>query len=155
MNRRFVGPLLLVGFLTLAVLLYRSTASYPVFVQGSTANYVRFLALALGILCAADLLLSLWRQRSGGGSPEDGDQPADRMNLKRFWALLVLLALYSWALGPFGFFPASVVFLPIAMFAMGSRNLLSIGGTSVGVLAFVYLVFVTLLEVPLPQGTLF
>ena len=155
MNRRIVGPLLLVGFLTLAVLFYRNTASYPVFVQGSTASYVRFLALSLGILSVADLLLSLKRQRGGGGNADGGEEPAGGMNFKRFWALLILLVLYSWALGPFGFFLASVVFLPVAMFAMGSRRVVSIAGTSAGILVFTYFVFDKLLEVPLPQGTLF
>jgi len=151
MNRRLVGLLLLAGFLALAVLLYRSTASYPAFVQGSTASYVRFLALSLGILCAADLLLSLWRR----GAAEAGEPAKGGESVRRFWALLVLLALYSWALEPFGFFLASLVFLPAAMVAMGARRIPTVAGTSVGILAFVYLVFVKLLEVDLPQGTLF
>ncbi len=153
MKQRLIGNLLLVGFLILAVLLYRSTASYPAFVQGSTASYVRFLALSLGVLCIADLLSFLWRQRGAGGGFDDG-APGEKIG-KRFWALLVLLVVYSWALGPVGFFPASVVFLPVTMVAMGTRNPLSIVGTSAGILIFIYLVFVKLLEVQLPEGTLF
>lgn len=153
MSQRLVGFLLLVGLLTLAVLLHRSTASYPAFVQGSTASYVRFLAWSLGILCVADVLLSWWRQR-GQREGEDAGKPGE-MTGKRFWSLLVLLVVYSWALGPFGFFPASVVFLPVTMVAMGTRRPLSIVGTSAGILIFVYLVFVKLLGVHLPEGTLF
>ena len=56
MTKRVAELLLLSAFLVLAVLLYMSTASYPESVQGSTANYVRFLAISLGILCAVELL---------------------------------------------------------------------------------------------------
>lgn len=153
MNQRIVAFLLLVGLLTLAVLLHRSTASYPAFVQGSTASYVRFLAWTLGVLCVADLALGWWRQRGGRGGDETG-KPGES-NAKRFWALLVLLVAYSLALGPAGFFAASVVFLPITMLAMGSRKPVSIVGTTAGILIFVYLVFVKLLEVHLPEGSLF
>jgi len=152
MRKSVVGFVLLLGFLTLAVLLHRSTATYPSFVQGSTASYVRFLAWSLGILCAVDLLLSLRRMRRDAEAGEGETAPR---NAKRFWALLLLLAVYSWALGPFGFFAASVVFLPVTMVAMGARHPVSVIGTSAGILVFVYAIFVKLLEVHLPQGTLF
>lgn len=148
MRGRLIEILLLAGFLTIAVLLHRSTASYPSFVQGSTASYVRFLAVSLGVLSAAQLLIS-WRSRAvaeggtGGGNPQ------------RFWALLILLGLYSWALGPFGFFAASAAFLPLTMVAMGARRPLPIILNSAAILAFVYFIFVKLLAVHLPKGTLF
>lgn len=150
MNKRLVGLALLAGFLGLAVLLHRSTASYPAFVQGSTASYVRFLAWSLGILCVADLLFALRHRKSEESEGETGGT-----NARRFWSLLVLLAVYSWALGVFGFFLSSVVFLPLTMVAMGARRPVSIAGTTAGILAFVYVVFVQLLEVSLPEGTLF
>ncbi len=148
MRPRVVEILLLAGFLTIAVLLHRSTASYPSFVQGSTAAYVRFLAVSLGVLSAAQLLISLRSRREA--EAETGSR-----NPRRFWALLVLLGLYSWALGPFGFFAASVVFLPLTMVAMGARRPLPVVLTTAGILLFVYFVFVHLLEVHLPKGTLF
>lgn len=153
MTQRLVSILLLVGLMTLAVLLYRSTASYPAYVQGSTASYVRFLGLTMGILCAADLLLSFWRQ-SKTAEGDQADKPGGT-NLKRFWALLVLLVVYSLALDPIGFYAASVVFLPLSMYAMGGRRPVPIIATSAGILIFVHLVFVELLEVHLPAGTLF
>jgi hypothetical protein len=41
------------------------------------------------------------------------------------------------------------------MYAMGYRRALPIVLTSAGILAFVYAVFATLLEVQLPKGALF
>ena len=102
MTQRLISILLLVGLMILAVLLYRSTASYPAYVQGSTASYVRFLGLTMGILCVVDLLLSLSRQRKMA----EGEQTEQTgsTNIKRFWALLVLLIVYSLALDPIGFY---------------------------------------------------
>lgn len=148
MSRRLTEILLLVGFLVIAVLLYRSTADYPKFVQGSTAAYVRFLGLTLGVLCAAQLLLSLRRPAAEGEAA-----PADTKT-RRFWALLLLLGAYAAALEPLGFFLASAGFLPLAMYATGARRPLPVALTTAGVLAFVYLIFVELLEVHLPSGTL-
>lgn len=150
MRRRALEILLLAGFLVLAVLLHRSTASYPKFVQGSTAAYVRFLAISLGGLCVLDLLLSLRRRRL-----ETGEGDAARPDARRFWMLLALLGLYAAALGPFGFFPASAAFLPAAMYATGARRPLPVLLTTLGILAFVHLVFVQLLAVHLPMGTLY
>ena len=153
MSQRLVSVVLLAGFLVLAVLLHRSTASYPAFVQGSTASYVRFLAWSLGVLCVAELGLS-WLRERGREAKEEKEKSAEEFG-KRFWALLVLLFAYGLSLDPFGFFPASIVFLPVAMFAMGARRPVSIVATTAGILVFIHLVFVELLELHLPTGTLY
>ncbi|GAB6051495.1 hypothetical protein JCM17960_03150 [Magnetospira thiophila] len=150
MTKRLTEALILCGFLVLAVLLYDSTASYPVSVQGSTALYVRFLGLALGILCTLELLM--WMKKRGQDQPKKmviAEAPVS------FWGLFVLLVVYSIALTPLGFYLASGVFLPVAMVMLGARNPFSVGLTSGGVLLFVYLVFAKVLEVPLPEATLF
>jgi len=150
MTKRLAELLILSGYLILAVLLYRSTASYPLSVQGSTAMYVRFLGTALGVLCTIELLL--WFKNRGQGA-------AEKINLTnapiRFWGLAVLLVAYAAVLSLLGFYLSSAIFLPIAMVLLGARKPLSIGLTSGGVLLFVYLVFAKLLEVPLPESTLF
>ncbi len=150
MSKRFAELLLLLGFLALAVLLYRSTASYPPFVQGSTAAYVRFLGWTLGLLCAAQLLLFI-KSRGGGFGQQKLRLSADP---RRFWPLLILLALYCWALGYLGFFLSSALFLPATMLGIGYRRPLPIVFTTAGILIFVYYVFAKLLEVSLPKGSL-
>ncbi len=151
MSRRVAEALLLSAFLVLAVLLFRSTASYPESVQGSTAMYVRFLGAALGFLCALELIFSFKKRGEG--------KPAKKMDIAvnpvRFWGLLLLLVIYCAALSKLGFYLASALFLPLSMLLLGARNFLTILLTSGGVLLFVYLVFARLLEVSLPMGTLF
>ena len=150
MPKRIAELALLGGFLILAVLLYRSTASYPETVQGSTAMYVRFLGVALGILCALELLVS-WKKHSSN----QGDKMDIAKNPARFWGLLLLMLVYSAALPGLGFYLSSALFLPLAMLLLGARKPISIALTSAGVLLFVYLVFARLLEVSLPAATIF
>ncbi|GFM33230.1 tripartite tricarboxylate transporter TctB family protein [Desulfovibrio subterraneus] len=150
MTRKLAELLLLGGFLVLAVLLYSSTASYPQSVQGSTAEYVRFLGLSLGILCVAELALSARKARR-----KDKDDSSNKKLViadmpVRFWGLLGLLVLYTLTFEYLGFYLASGLFLPIAMYLLGARRILSIGLTTAGVLGFIYIVFERLLGVFMP-----
>lgn len=157
MTRRLAELLLLLGAMVLAVLLYRSTAAWPEMVQGSTANYVRFLALGLGLLCLYELSVFIRSRRQARPESETGDP--EKLTLAesplRFWGLLALLGLYAAAFDRLGFYLSSALFLPLAMLLLGARKPLTIILTTAGVLLFVYLVFARLLEVPLPAGTLF
>ncbi len=150
MTKRLAELLVLSGYLILAVLLYRSTASYPASVQGSTALYVRFLGMALGFFCSLEIFL--WYKNRGQAATEKMTIAAVPM---RFWGLFILLLIYSTALSYLGFYLSSALFLPLAMLLLGAKSPISITLTSAGVLIFVYLVFAKLLEVPLPEGALF
>ncbi|WP_430734909.1 tripartite tricarboxylate transporter TctB family protein [Halodesulfovibrio aestuarii] len=153
MTKRFAELLLLGGFLVLAVLLHNSTAAYPKFVQGSTAAYVRFLAICLGILCMAELFFT-----STAKNKEQKKQKAP-LNMaeapRRFWGLCILLFLYAASFELLGFYLASAIFLPVAMLLLGARKPVTISLTTVGILLFVYLVFGKLLGVFLPTSSLF
>lgn len=153
MTKRFAELLLLGGFLVLAVLLYNSTAAYPKFVQGSTAAYVRFLAICLGILCLTELFIT-----SKNKKKEQDSQPA-ALNMaeapRRFWGLCILLFIYAASFEFLGFYLASAIFLPTAMLLLGARKPLHFGVTTIGILLFVYLVFEKLLGVFLPTSSLF
>lgn len=150
MSKRLAELLILVGYLVLAVLLYRSTASYPASVQGSTATYVRFLGTALGIFCTLELFL--WAQKRGSVKKESLNIAVAPI---RFWGLLILLVIYSTLLTTFGFYLTSAIYLPLGMLLLGERKPLRMSLTSAGTLLFVYLVFAKLLEVPLPEGSIF
>ncbi len=151
MTKRLAELIILSGYLILAVLLYRSTASYPVSVQGSTALYVRFLGMALGVFCSLEIFL-WFKNRNSDAETEKMTIAAVPMH---FWGLFALLLIYSTALSYLGFYLSSALFLPLAMLLLGAKKPLSISLTSIGVLLFVYLVFAKLLEVPLPEGSLF
>ncbi len=149
MSKRIAELLLLSSFLILAVLLYRSTADYPSTVQGSTAMYVRFLGVALGVLCALELFFSLKKKQTKAGKIGLAPRPL------QFWGLLILLVIYSSLQSTLGFYISSVLFLPLAMLLLGGRKPLSIALSTAAVILFVYLVFDRLLQVALPGGTIF
>ena len=153
MTKRFAELLLLGGFLVLAVLLYNSTASYPQFVQGSTAAYVRFLGICLGILCLFELFFTSKAKKKA----QDGENPPLNMAdaPRRFWGLCILLFIYAASFELLGFYLGSAIFLPTAMIMLGARKPVSLGVTTVGILLFVYLVFEKLLGVFLPASSLF
>lgn len=152
MTKRFAELLLLGGFLVLAVLLYNSTAAFPKFVQGSTAAYVRFLALSLGVLC----LLELFFSSKAKNKKEDANAPlAIAEAPKRFWGLCILLFLYAGSFELLGFYLGSVIFLPAAMLLLGARKPLALVLTTSGIMLFVYAVFEKLLGVFLPTSSLF
>jgi len=151
MTKRLAELVLLAGFVVMALFLYRSTAAFPQVTQGSTANYIRALAVSLGGLCLLELgLKSRKKEREKQSSPlQVASAPA------QFSGLLILMLLYAMLLEPLGFYIASALFLPLSMVLLGGRRLLPIILTSGGVLLFVYVVFARLLNVPLPESTFF
>lgn len=150
MTKRLAEILVLSLFTVIAILLYRSTASFPEMTQGSTATYIRFLAVTLGTLCILELGLNMRKN-----AKEEKSVLKITSAPTMFISLLVLMFLYAILLEPLGFYLASALFLPVTMCMLGARKLLTIGLTSGGVLLFVFLVFAKLLGVPLPESTLF
>ncbi|PIE64164.1 MAG: hypothetical protein CSA26_09545 [Desulfobacterales bacterium] len=150
MTKRLAEILILLSFLVIAVALYMSTADFPDMVQGSTATYIRFLAISLGILCIVEV--GLWM---GKKEKEAGKKLGMTSAPVRFWSLLILMFVYSLLIEQCGFYVTSALFLPITMFVLGARNLLLTLVTSAGVLLFIFLVFGKILGVPLPEASLF
>lgn len=150
MTKRLTEILILGAFLIMAVGLYMSTSDFPEMVQGSTATYIRFLAISLGILCLVEA--GLWLRKRDKDKGKKLDMTSAPF---RFWSLLILMFVFSLLLELLGFYVTSALFLPITMFVLGSRSVLNALLTSGGVLLFVFLVFGKLLGVPLPESSLF
>ena len=148
MQKKWADRALLVVFIMLAVLLYRSTADYPGIAQKTSAKYVRFLAVFIGGLSVAQLGFGLVRDH-GREVLVLTDNP------RRFLALLVGLVLFSIAFVPLGFYLSAAIFIPAIGWVLGYRRPIVLGATTLGLLAFVYVVFVQLLSVRLPGITFF
>jgi putative tricarboxylic transport membrane protein len=150
MTKRLTEILILGAFLIISIGLYKSTADFPEMVQGSTANYIRFLAVSLGILCLVEA--GLWMRKKHQDQGKKLNMTAAPF---RFWSLLILMFVYSLLLEYLGFYVTSALFLPMTMFVLGARKVFLIALTSGGVLLFVFLVFGKILGVPLPESSLF
>ncbi len=143
MTKKTVDRAVLVLLIVMAVLLYFSTAYYKGIAIKTSAKYVQFLAVFIGGLSVVQLGHSLLKDRSY-------DKLVLTGHLPRFLGLLIALVIFALVFEPLGFFIPAAVFIPVVSYMLGYRNLVTIGLTTVGVLGFVYLVFIQLLSVNLP-----
>lgn len=147
MTRKIFDYVILVFCVVIAVLLHRSTASYPEICQNSTAAYVRFLALCLALLSLIQVYINYRKN--------DNSTVEIYKDKKRFLTLLLLLFIYGLLISFFGFMLSTAMFLPSTMFFMGHRKVKTIIIASAGLLLFLQILFVSLLQVPLPEGMIF
>ncbi|MEE9326638.1 MAG: tripartite tricarboxylate transporter TctB family protein [Cocleimonas sp.] len=143
MSKRYIDRAVLILFIVMAVLLYLSTANYTGIAKTTSAYYVRFLAIFIGVLSVFQLGISLLKDRSY--APLQLTQ-----HVPRFAGLLIALIVFALVFEHLGFFISAGIFIPVVALILGFRNYISIVVTTVFVLLFVYLVFVKLLSVNLP-----
>ncbi len=90
-------------------------------------------------------VLNRWRR---------GEAPvaADAAGVRRALATILLIVVYVALIPGAGFLPATGLMLACGMLVLGHRPLSTVLLASAGVLVFMYVVFVRILTVPLPQG---
>ena len=147
MTKKIFDYFILVFCVVLAVLLHRSTASYPEICQNSTASYVRFLALCLGVLSLIQIGINYKKN--------DNSTVEIYKDKRKFFTLLILLLIYALLISYFGFLLSTAFFLPLTMVLMGHKRKMTIILSSAGLLIFIQLLFVSVLQVPLPEGIIF
>ncbi len=147
MTKKIFDYIILVFCVVLAVLLHRSTASYPEICQNSTASYVRFLALCLAILSMVQIGINYKKN--------DNSSVEIYKDKKRFFTLVILLVVYALLISYFGFMLSTALFLPLTMVLMGHRRKITIILSSAGLILFIQVLFVSVLQVPLPDGIIF
>ena len=63
---------------------------------------------------------------------------------------ILMIVVYAVMMQFTGYFVSSAIFLPLGMFALGNRNWKAIFGVTAGVELFVYILFVTQLQLRMP-----
>lgn len=86
------------------------------------------------------------------GRSEVIEEPLDGAKKQRLGLMLVVTGAYAAALEPFGFLPATMVYLAVFALVLGMRRWPTIAGYAVGLPAAFHLVFSTVLKVPLPPA---
>lgn len=147
MSKKYIDISISIFFIVLAVLLYRSTATFPKSALFTTAVYVKFLAYALGIAATIQLFFSF--------SIDSNQKIIFAKEPKKFFILIVLLILYVWIMRYIGFIISTLIFLPYTMRFMGYKKVIKSIIISVGVTLFVYILFVKMFEIQLPEATIF
>lgn len=148
-----VGRLLLPAFFsTFAVAFLISTRD----LGAVTANYPRLVIALLLVLLLADIVIEAMNWSSSGGL---------HGSLREFFAELwqewrkavysiVLLALFIFTIPQLGFWTAAMPFLALLIYALGERRWLVVAVTIVTFFVVSYVLFESVLQVPLPDGIL-
>jgi hypothetical protein len=135
--------------LVLAATVARAAAGFPERADAA-ARYLYFLSLVLGLLSLLLVSQSLLRSR------KETEKASPFVEWVRaplpFLGTLLAMFCYAWITPHLGLFPASFLFMSCLGWFLGFRKpLLLLGGTA-GLLAFIWLIFVRFLAVPVPSG---
>ena len=117
------------------------------FVRTAQLHIYGFLAICLAILSVIQLGINY--KKNDNGSVEI------YKDKRKFFTLLILLIIYALLISYFGFMLSTALFLPLTMVMMGHKKKITIILASAGLLLFIQFLFVSLLQVPLPEGLIF
>lgn len=117
-----------------------------------------FLAWAMIILAAAlavqTTLTSLKRKQSSDAPQESKPIDFGSAGMKRIYVLLGFFVIFAVLIHFFGFYIAMIFLIPACLILLGERRPLPIAAITAAILVFVYLVFVLMLDLRLPTGSL-
>ncbi len=146
MSKKYIDIVLSIFFIVLAVLLYRSTATFPKSALFTTAVYIKFLSYMLAIASFVQLVIS---SRSDASI-----KVIFARDPKKFFILILSLIVYVWIMRYLGFILSTLIFLPVTMKYMGYNKFLKSILITAGITLFVYILFVKLFEIQLPEATI-
>ena len=134
----WIGGLLII----LSVIFYRMAGS---FCNPDAATWPHLILVCI-IILSAMLVVNGLKQTFKAAEP--GMIPAGL--LKGPVVSLAAVVAYGILMNFTGYFVSTAVFLPLGMFALGQRDLRAILGVTVGLEVFVYILFVTQLQLRMP-----
>jgi len=146
MSKKYIDIVLSIFFIIIAVLLYRSTATFPKSALFTTAIYIKFLAYLFAIASFVQLVKSI---RSDATI-----KVIFAKNPKKIFILILSLIIYVWIIRYVGFIISTLIFLPVTMRYMGYEKFRKSIIISAGITLFVYLLFVQIFSIQLPEATI-
>jgi tripartite tricarboxylate transporter TctB family protein len=144
-----VGQTLLgLGLLALSGFLIWETRTFPPAPPGipvGPADYPRAVLLFIAALSVL-MILQAWRAPAR--------ETLHFAGRRYVLGSVILFAAYIELVTLFGYFPATVAYLPVTLCLLRVRRLGPVLVTSLGFILFIYVFFVRILGLPLPEGTL-
>lgn len=147
MSKKYLDIGLSIFFIALAVLLYRSTASFPKSTIFTTSVYIKFLAISLGMAGMVYLASTFLSNIS--------TKIVFTKNPKKFFILAGSLITYVWGMKFIGFILATLILLLLTMRFMGFDKFRKSIFITLGITLFVYLLFIKIFEIQLPEAIIF
>jgi putative tricarboxylic transport membrane protein len=144
MNRfRFIGSILII--LLLGVMFWLSLPFAP-----RDALWPQGLILVLFLLC-----LKYMVGRIKEGKVAETHPPESGAGKFRVWGTILLIVGYLFLSDWAGYYVSTVVFLLVALVALGERSWVVLSVLPLATTFVIYLVFYLFLRIPLPTGTFF
>ncbi|MCG5238354.1 tripartite tricarboxylate transporter TctB family protein [Azospirillum doebereinerae] len=131
---------------------------FPTTGLDSDVGPARFPLIYAGILIVLSAILVIGRLLPTRRNQERAAEPAQPGTGFRFAPVaigVVATAVYIYLISLIGYLPTTVVFLIGMMRLMGQRSWVRTPLLAVGITAFLYLIFLYGLQIPLPVGSLF
>jgi len=148
--KRLIPYLLFAGAIDfMAIVFYVDTLRMP-----KAAYQMPRIFIALVLLLSVLMIVEqayLMRKASG---EEDRNGPSGEISPVRIAVFVVLIFAYIMTIKPLGYFIATPAFLVGSLVFLRSTKLPWIAAIAVGFTAFVYLLFVLFLHMPVPMGLL-
>ncbi|WP_395454382.1 tripartite tricarboxylate transporter TctB family protein [Azospirillum melinis] len=132
---------------------------FPTTGLDSDVGPARFPLIYAGILVVLSAILVIGRllpsRRNQERTAAERAQPATGFRFAPVAIGVVATAAYIYLISLVGYIPTTVVFLIGMMRLMGQRSWIRVPLLAVGITAFLYLIFLYGLQIPLPVGSLF
>ena len=165
MNLRWILGALIVPLLAVAYALYAWWEQAEGAYREDTTQYMMVLIVPVLALAAMVILQSLfegWRrareERLRAGAPEEPDParatPADRGRFLRPTLLIAASLLLVLAIDRLGYVISFSLFVVAVLLAMGVRAPLRVAAIAISTMVLVHVVFIEILDQPLPRGLL-
>jgi hypothetical protein len=149
-NKKFVSNDVFIGiFMTIFAIIFLVQAlQFP-----DEVAYFPVLSLVLllifSVWTAGLGIYKTWQVRKGKANYTNAEMK------KRPFIILASIGVYIYCMGTIGFFVSSAIYMPCGMMLFGQRKIKTMIISTVGVLAFLYWLFVIQLEVYMPRTLLF
>lgn len=130
--------------------LYNSAQSFPMVAR----RYPQGLLVIIGVLAVIEMITKTF---AISRLTETIEQVAKKSITPFIRAVTVgaLCLMYVFMVGNLGYFSSTIIFGFVFMFYLGLRRPTTLISVVLGMNLFIYLLFVVLLRVPMPQGLLF
>jgi len=149
-DKKFISTDVFIGvFLTITTFIFLVQAMrFP----GRSKYFPTFVLVTLLVLSICLIGVGIYKTILARQGKKDFTNP--EMKIRPFF-ILGSVFVYIFCMGKLGFFSASALFLPCGMLLFGQRKPLIIIGSTIGVLVYLYWMFVIQLRVTMPKGILF
>jgi hypothetical protein len=151
-----IGLLLIIfGLLLYFLLIPQFVEQYAGIHGAKSGRYFPYVLSFLTVLCGSIMLAFDLVEKKVAGKAPKAAPGLDLFSIQSAAGIVVLSLVYVFMISRVGYLLSTMIVLPVAMWMFGYRKVKTIVIVSVVSPLVIYLIFVKMMAVPLPVGTLF